>query len=130
MSRLSLRNNRLNLKTSRKSPTILRKVYQMYPTLIKENQKNKTRKPVGLENTRILTNYAQDLPRHGLMSVTNTQGAFCMILCTRNFTFKRMCVNSYGWEYYRKIRSKYVGLEWCPIGIISAWESEVKSIIF
>jgi hypothetical protein len=54
-----LRNNRLKLKTSRKPPTIVRGIYQMYPTLRKTNQNNKTRKPIGLENTRILTDYAQ-----------------------------------------------------------------------
>jgi hypothetical protein len=53
MNRLSLRNNRLKLKTAGELLIILEEFIGMYPILIKENRRmSACNQPVGLANTR------------------------------------------------------------------------------
>ena len=73
MNRLSLRKNRLEVQDFRKPTDHFRGIYGIYCKVIQNSSKDHNTQPVGLENTRILTGYAQKSSR-AMLQITLRQG--------------------------------------------------------
>ena len=66
MNRLSLRNNRLKFETSGELPITLKEFVDSIPQMNKAKLEDVNMLPAGFRITRILTDYAQNLPGHWL----------------------------------------------------------------
>jgi hypothetical protein len=73
MNRLSLRKNWLEVQDFKRTTDHFKGIYEVYLNAIKKNSKDHNMLAFGLENTRILTDYAQKSSLAQLQ-ITLTQG--------------------------------------------------------